>query len=356
MDDFTVPGFSMNRGRSEANGLQIQPPHHDESLASVDSVVGVVEDVSAQQCPAAAGVASDPEASKGDRAVKKLHLRAAAGIGGHAVGELATAEIAVPEDSGQHREQQKYKNCPRRPHPPRSLAAGRLSPTSVRYHVAMPAAQTPDWSLIDTVLLDMDGTLLDLSFDNHFWLDLVPRHYAMLNGLGIVEAKARLKPKFRAAEGTLDWYSVEHWSRELGFDVMAIKHDARERVCFQPGAEQFLDRLTALGKRRVLLTNAYPRALAIKDAQVGLTGRFDALYSTHPFKLPKEHLQFWPRFHAREPFDPTRTLVADDSLPVLRAAHAFGVRWLRAILRPDSTQPARVVAEFAGVDYVAELL
>ena len=29
----------------------------------------------------------------------------------------------------------------------------------------------PDWNTIDTVLLDMDGTLLDLNFDNHFLAD-----------------------------------------------------------------------------------------------------------------------------------------------------------------------------------------
>jgi len=220
----------------------------------------------------------------------------------------------------------------------------------------MSASDALDWSLIDTVLLDMDGTLLDLSFDNHFWRDLVPQRYADLNGLAFEEAWVRLKPKFRAVEGTLDWYSIEHWSRELGFDVASIKLDARERVRFQPGADQFLDRLAVLGKRRVLLTNAHPLALAIKNEQVGLTRHFDALYSTHPFGLPKEDPAFWPRFHDRERFDAARTLFVDDSLPVLRAAHAFGVRWLRAVLRPDSTQPRRAQAEFVSVDYVAELI
>jgi putative hydrolase of the HAD superfamily len=220
----------------------------------------------------------------------------------------------------------------------------------------MPAAEPLDWSLIDTVLLDMDGTLLDLGFDSHFWLDLVPQRYAALNGLDVARAKALLEPKFRAAEGTLEWYSIDHWSRELGFDVASVKHDARERVCFQPGADRFLDRLAALGKRRVLLTNAHPRALAIKDEQVGLARHFDAVYSTHPFGLPKEEPRFWPRFHDQEHFDAARTLFVDDSLPVLRAARAFGVKWLRAILCPDSTRPRRAPAEFVSVDYVAELI
>ena len=36
------------------------------------------------------------------------------------------------------------------------------------------ALHESDWSRIDHVLLDLDGTLLDLDFDNHFWQTLVP--------------------------------------------------------------------------------------------------------------------------------------------------------------------------------------
>ena len=39
------------------------------------------------------------------------------------------------------------------------------------------------WPEIHTVLLDMDGTLLDLRFDNHFWRELVPERYAERHGL-----------------------------------------------------------------------------------------------------------------------------------------------------------------------------
>ena len=42
------------------------------------------------------------------------------------------------------------------------------------------AGGRPDWRAIDTVLLDMDGTLLDLRFDNYFWLELVPRKYGAM--------------------------------------------------------------------------------------------------------------------------------------------------------------------------------
>jgi putative hydrolase of the HAD superfamily len=45
------------------------------------------------------------------------------------------------------------------------------------------AAAAIDWSRIDTVLLDMDGTLLDLRFDNWFWQELIPSRYAAAHGL-----------------------------------------------------------------------------------------------------------------------------------------------------------------------------
>ncbi|MDH3916294.1 MAG: haloacid dehalogenase, partial [Chromatiales bacterium] len=41
----------------------------------------------------------------------------------------------------------------------------------------MPETAPYDWSTVDTVLLDMDGTLLDLRFDNYFWQELVPSRY-----------------------------------------------------------------------------------------------------------------------------------------------------------------------------------
>jgi HAD superfamily hydrolase (TIGR01509 family) len=220
----------------------------------------------------------------------------------------------------------------------------------------MHASPAVDWSAIDTVLLDMDGTLLDLRFDNWFWLELIPRRYAAANGLSAAETQELLAPKFIEVKGTLQWYCIEYWTRELKLDIGGIKREAQSEVRFLPGAEAFLSKLQDSGKRRVLVTNAHPGTLAIKNERVGLTRYFDACYSTHSFARPKEDAQFWPQLAAEEQFQPQRTLFVDDSLAVLDAARDFGIGWLRAIRRPDSGQPAQPTGDYPAVDRVADLL
>lgn len=221
---------------------------------------------------------------------------------------------------------------------------------------APPDSPAVDWPAIDTVLLDMDGTLLDLRFDTWFWHEHVPAHYARARDLDPAAARDALEPKFRAVMGTIDWYCLDYWSRELQLDIAALKRDVRHQVRFLPGAEQFLQRLAATGKRRVLVTNAHPETLAIKTAQVPLGAHFDASHSAHRFSVPKEDPRFWERFQAREPFDPARTLFVDDSIAVLESARRHGIAWLRAVRQPDSARPSTPVTGFLAVDRVAELL
>lgn len=213
-----------------------------------------------------------------------------------------------------------------------------------------------EWHHYDTVLLDMDGTLLDLRFDNFFWQELIPARYAALNGLPHEEAVAVLEPRFAAARGTLEWYCLDHWSRELGLDVAALKREAEDHIDFLPDVPDFLVAVRELRKRVVLVTNAHRGSLAVKLARTGLERYVDAIHSSHDLGLPKEHSAFWGCLRAIEPFEPARTLLVDDSLAVLRAAHAYGIGRVVAILRPDSSRPPNAVEDFHGVEGVADLL
>lgn len=205
------------------------------------------------------------------------------------------------------------------------------------------------------MLLDMDGTLLDLSFDNHFWLELIPERYAQRHSLSAVQARAALLPLFAAKQGTLDWYCIDFWSGELGLNIAELKREVRESVRFLPGAERFLQLLHARGLQPVLVTNAHRETLAIKAAQTGLERYFQRVVSSHDFGVPKEHPQFWVQLEAEIAFECARTLFVDDSLAVLAAARAHGIGQVFAISRPDSRSGARAIEGFAAVEAVADL-
>ena len=211
------------------------------------------------------------------------------------------------------------------------------------------------WEDVQTVLLDMDGTLLDLRFDNYFWLELIPQRFAARHGMDTATARARLMAWFAAKEGSLDWYCMDYWTRELQLDLAGLKREVGAQVRFIPGAQQFLKRLRGAGLRVVLVTNAHGNSLTVKHEQTGLMGMVDAVVSSHQYGMPKEHAAFWPRLEKEVGFDPQRTLFVDDSLAVLRAARAHGISQVVAVTRPDSTRPPRDAADFPCVATVADL-
>lgn len=215
---------------------------------------------------------------------------------------------------------------------------------------------TVDFAQIDTVLLDLDGTLLDLAFDNYIWLERIPRDLASRQGVTHEVALRSLAPRFKAVEGTLAWYDIDYWSRELAVDVAGVHREERARIAWLPGARQVLATLRTLGKRLVLLTNAHPEILAIKDEVTAVKGYFDAAWSSHSFGAPKEDRRFWQGVRTVEPFDPARSLFVDDSLSVLHAARAAGIASVIAVRRPDTSRELREHPEFPAVDALADLV
>ena len=212
------------------------------------------------------------------------------------------------------------------------------------------------WDGVDTVLLDMDGTLLDLAFDNYFWTEFIPAHYARVRGLREQDARTTLLDRYRSIEGRLAWYCIDHWSEALDLDIRALKRTQRHRVCYLPGATDFLAWLREQDKRVLLVTNAHPFTLALKVAETDLDAHVHDMVSSHNFLAPKETGLFWHRFHVEEPFDRRRTLLIEDSVPVLKAATRFGLAGTVAIRRPDTRHPPRQIDGFPSVDGVHELM
>jgi len=212
------------------------------------------------------------------------------------------------------------------------------------------------WQAIDDVLLDMDGTLLDLAFDNHFWQRLLPQRYAQRHGMTEEAARRALAPHFERTSGTLDWYCIDFWHRQTGVDVGALKREVVRDVRLLPETTAFLEALRQRDKRLWLVTNAHPDTLAIKLERAPIAHFFDRIVSSHELAAPKEHADFWTGLRARHPFEPGRAVLIDDSEAVLSAGHRFGVGHVVAASWPDRGQPAKEGSPFPSVRTLTDLL
>lgn len=207
----------------------------------------------------------------------------------------------------------------------------------------------------DTLMLDMDGTLLDLAFDNHVWLEAVPAEFARQNDMSEAEARKLLFGQMRSMRGKLDWYCLDYWSEWLQLDVVDLHRDLNHRIDYLPGAREFLTRAADHHVRLLMVSNSHRDTLELKSEVTGIADYFDAIYLSHDLGHPKEEQSFWRKLRETEGFDPERTLFVDDNLAVLASARTFGLANLLAVSRPCSDAPAREIAEFVTVERVSEI-
>jgi putative hydrolase of the HAD superfamily len=206
-----------------------------------------------------------------------------------------------------------------------------------------------DWSAIDTVLLDMDGTLLDLHFDNHFWQHHLPRRFAEHHGLDPETSIRELHARFEREQHRLQWYCTDYWSAQLGLDVTSLKREVAHLIAERPRAGALLEQLGARGRRRILVTNAHRDSLNLKLSRTLIGAGLDRMISSHDYGMPKEDPAFWHHLAADLSFDPLRTLFIDDSEPVLDAARAYGIAHLLCIIQPDSQRGPREQLRFPAL-------
>jgi HAD superfamily hydrolase (TIGR01509 family) len=212
------------------------------------------------------------------------------------------------------------------------------------------------WNEIDTVLLDMDGTLVDLHYDNQFWLHHLPKRLAELRGISPAQSQAEMTKRYEAVFGQIQWYCLDYWAESLQLNLttefLPLKRELAHLLALRDDTIPFLKALHASGREVVLVTNAHPHSLALKLEFTQLNEHIDTLISTHEFGVTKESQLLWQKLHQRLNFDPARTLFVDDSLPILGAAQQFGIKHLLAVDNPDSTLPNRSIDEFPAItDY-----
>ncbi len=217
---------------------------------------------------------------------------------------------------------------------------------------------TVNWSQVNLVLLDMDGTLLDLHYDNYFWLQHLPKRYADIHGLTLAKAEAFLTARIEATRGQLHWYCIDAWANYLQLDLNTLKQETAHLIRLRPDTETFLQRLQQLQLPFVLATNAHPHSVKLKFSHTNLSKYFcdpESIISAHDLGAAKEAPEFWQALQQQLDFNPTHTLFIDDNLSVLTQAKAFGIGQVIAVANPDSQQPARLLPGFTNIHDFSEL-
>lgn len=203
-----------------------------------------------------------------------------------------------------------------------------------------------NWSKISTVLLDMDGTILDLHFDNHFWLHHLPLRYSESAKISLEQAKENLAIHYEKVAGTIDWYCLDYWAEQTKLPIQALKREVQHLISLRSDAHDFMLALRESGREIILVTNAHPDSLSLKIELTQLDKYFDVLYSTHEFGVTKESQLLWKRLQDKQGFTLENTLFVDDSINILESAELYGIEHLLAVENPDSQKSTRVINNF----------
>ena len=206
----------------------------------------------------------------------------------------------------------------------------------------------------EIILLDMDGTLLDLRYDDQFWEQFLPRAYAAHHGVDTETARSDVAARLKSAQGTLTWYNIDHWSEELGVNILQLKREYAGLIRYRPGTVDFLQRVKLRAIPTVLATNTHPalvefKITALHEQGLPFTSFFDAIVTSHQYQAAKESIEFWTALQNDQSFDPKSALLVDDNLAVLKAAATFGIGRCIAVDQPDLSKPPKAVTDYESV-------
>ena len=213
-----------------------------------------------------------------------------------------------------------------------------------------------DWTQIDSILLDLDGTLLDLNFDLHFWLEYLPKVYSEKHNISHKQAKDILLPMLNAVKGKLDWYCIDFWQEKLDLDIMKLKNNISHLIKVHPNVKRFLTLARKHDKQIYLITNAHRKTIKLKMSVTQLQDYFDGIVSSHDFGVAKQEQAFWHKLSEVINLDKNRAIFFDDSLDVLKSAFEFNIKHVVAISKPSSKIKTKVIPGFINIENFSQAL
>lgn len=209
---------------------------------------------------------------------------------------------------------------------------------------------------IKYVLLDMDGTLLDLYFDDYFWGHLVPEKYAEKHDMSFGAAKDFLYATYKSHERTLNWCDIDFWSRELHLDIPALKEQIRHLIEVHPHVIEFLELMREQNKKIFLLTNAHYKTVKIKFNKTQIGKYFDSVLCSFNVGHPKEDIDFWHKAQKKLGFDKEHSLFIDDTEDVMVTAKEYGIKYLLFKAKASSKADPKKTDHFLTIHDFRELM
>ncbi len=219
-----------------------------------------------------------------------------------------------------------------------------------------PIAPDFRWEQIDTLLLDMDGTLLDSYFDDYFWEEYVPRAFADENNMSPEEARKALLSRYRSVEKTLQWADLDFWSEQLGLDIPELKCKIDHLIQVHPYVIDFLKFIRSQNKEICLVTAAHSKTLKLKLSKTAIGPYFDRIIPAEEIGEAKENPIFWKRLQQTLGFSNKRTVLVDDNSNVLQAAKQYGIGNLIYVAKPSSRRPVQFSDEFPSIIFFKDLI
>ncbi|MGM0563148.1 MAG: HAD family hydrolase [Pseudomonadota bacterium] len=213
-----------------------------------------------------------------------------------------------------------------------------------------------NWDNIDTVLLDMDGTLLDLNFDNYFWMTHLPKRYCDIHGGDRDQVRMQLLERIMSERGSQRWYDLTYWSDSLEVDICALKCEVQHLIRPLTYTDRFLKAATRAGKKLYIVTNAHESSVEIKLGRVDFSHYFERIVVAFEYDEPKEADAFWTHLKNDLDYDPARTLFADDNPDVLAAAERAGIAEVIGMRCPDSVGTRHPLTGHKAVDHLGFLI
>lgn len=207
-----------------------------------------------------------------------------------------------------------------------------------------------------TIIFDMDGTLLDLAYDDFIWNELLPQRYAQTHACSLAKSTQILTEFYQQHNHTLNWYSSKFWTAKIGVDVLAMQIEHQHRVAYRLGCLELLGYLKAHGYPCWLATNADCAGLAFKLKKMGLAAYFDVIVSSETLGHAKEELEFWHTLHQKHPFSIHHCYFIDDTEKVLNSAKKFGIQHLFSIAQPSSKRAARLASSHPMLNQLTDLI